>query len=135
MPKTKLTNQGQVGQHIEKLDATIQDAVQLLRQIILNSDDKIGEHIKWNNPAFYYTGEMEEFDAKQYKRDIVVMNLHKNRLMLVFPTGVKVNDTTGFLEGNYPDGRRVVSFKDINHIKANAHHLSNVIKQWILLVK
>lgn len=64
----------------------------MLREIILSTDAEISEQIKWNNPAFYYNGEMKVFNPKEHKRDIVVFNLHKNRIMLVFPSGAKVTD-------------------------------------------
>src|SRR6266704_3605939 len=101
--KAKLTDQEQVIKHIKKLKATVAEVVETLRQIILSTDKEIGERIKWNNPSFYYTGEMKEFDPKEYKRDMIVMNLFKCRIMLVFPSGAKVNDKTGLLEGNYKD--------------------------------
>ena len=53
---------------------------------------------------------MKPFDPKEYKRDLIVMNLHKGRIMLVFPSGAKVNDTSGLLEGDYKDGRRLAIF-------------------------
>jgi hypothetical protein len=135
MPKPPLTDQQQVTAHIQKLDPAIRDVVETLRQIILNTDTEIGEYIKWNNPSFYYTGEMAPFDPKEYKRDIIVMNLHKNRIMLVFPSGAKVNDTTGLLEGDYKDGRRLAIFKDMDDVKAKIIHLQNVIKKWLALVE
>ena len=97
--KPKLTNQEQVTEHIKKLEPTLAEVVETLRQIILSTDKEIGERIKWNNPSFYYTGEMKEFDSKEYKRDMIVMNLFKGRIMLVFPGGAKVNDKSGLLEG------------------------------------
>src|SRR5260370_26619236 len=124
----KLTDHEQVTQHIQKLDPAIRDTVETLRQIILNTDKEIGECIKWNNPSFYYTGEMKPFDPKEYKREIIVMNLFKNRIMLVFPSGAKVKDTTGFLEGDYKDGRRIVIFKDLVDIKAKEKKLKKIIK-------
>jgi hypothetical protein len=135
MPKPTLTDQQQVTGHIQKLDPAIRDVVETLRQIILNTDTEIGEYIKWNNPSFYYTGEMAPFDPKEYKRDIIVMNLHKNRIMLVFSSGAKVNDTTGLLEGDYKDGRRLAIFKDMDDVKAKIIHLQNVIKKWLALVE
>lgn len=57
---------------------------------------------------------MKPFDPKEYKRDIVVMNLHKGKILLVFPTGARINDGTGILEGKYTDGRRVVIITDMN---------------------
>ena len=56
---------------------------------------------------------MKEFDPKEYKRDIIVFNLFKGRIMLVFPGGAKVKDASGLLEGDYKDGRRFIVFKDV----------------------
>jgi len=135
MPNSpKLTNQEQVTQHVQKLDESIRDTIQLLREIILSTDAEISEHIKWNNPAFYYNGEMKAFDPKEYKRDVIVFNLHKNRIMLVFPSGAKVNDQSGLLTGDYADGRRVAVFKDTDDVKAKEAALRSVIKQWLKLI-
>ena len=93
----KLTDSELVTQHVAALEPPVREIVEAIRQIILSTDKDIGERIKWNNPSFYYTGEMREFDPKEYKRDMIVMNLHKGRIMLVFPSGAKVNDKTGLL--------------------------------------
>ncbi len=85
--KSKLSDQEQVTEFIQKLDPELGNVVEAIRQIILSTDKEIGERIKWNNPSFYYTGEMKPFDPKEYKSDIAVMNLHKGRIMLVFPSG------------------------------------------------
>jgi hypothetical protein len=135
MKANKLTDEEQVTEHIQKLDPALAETVEAIRQIILKTDKEIGEHIKWNNPSFYYTGEMKPFDPKEYKREIIVMNLHKGRIMLVFPSGAKVNDTSGLLEGDYKDGRRLAIFKDIDDVKAKENALQNVIKTWLTLVE
>jgi len=132
---TRLTAEEQVTQHIQTLDSTIRDTIQLLREIILDTDAEISEQIKWNNPAFYYNGEMRPFDPKEYKRDMIVFNLHKNRLMLVFPSGAKVNDTSGLLTGDYTDGRRVTVFKDIDDVKTKESDLRSIIRKWLSLVE
>jgi hypothetical protein len=131
----KPSSQEQVTAHIAKLDPELGKTVETIRQIILSTDKEIGEQVKWNNPAFYYTGEMKPFDPKEYKRDIVVFNLYKGRIMLVFPSGAKVNDTSGLLEGDYKDGRRLVIFKDINDVKAKEKALRKVLKGWLALVE
>src|SRR5690349_24449652 len=109
----KSSDQEQVTAHIRKLEPELAKIVQYLRKVILDTDKNIGERIKWNNPSFYYTGEMKEFDPKEYKREMIVFNLFKGRVMLVFPSGAKVNDTSGLLEGDYKDGRRLTVFKDL----------------------
>ena len=130
----KLTDSEQVTAHIKKLEPAFGKIIQAIRQIILNTDKEIGERIKWNNPSFYYTGEMKPFDPKEYKREIVVFNLYKGRIMLVFPSGAKVNDKSGLLEGDYKDGRRITIFKDTKDVKSKEKILQAVIKKWLALV-
>lgn len=132
---TKLTDQELVTAHIQKLDPDLGNTINTLREIILNTDKDIGERIKWNNPSFYYTGEMKPFDPKEYKREIIVMNLYRGRVMLVFPSGAKVNDQSGLLQGDYADGRKTVVFENLNDIDAKKEDLQRIIKQWLQLVE
>lgn len=135
MKTNKLTDEEQVTEHIQKIEPALAEMIETIRQIILKTDKEIGERIKWNNPSFYYTGEMKPFDPKEYRREIIVMNLHKGRIMLVFPSGAKVNDSSGLLEGDYKDGRRLVNFKDINDVKVKENALQNVIRTWLTLIE
>ena len=128
---TPLTDQQQVTEHIEKLPAELRGVVQYLREVILASDQHIAERIKWNNPSFYYSGEMKPFDPKEYKREIAVFNLFKGRIMLVFPSGARVNNSTGFLEGDYKDGRRITVFNNLDDAKAKQNSLQKVIRDWV----
>jgi hypothetical protein len=107
--------------------------IEEIRQIILETDHIIDEHIKWNSPSFFYSGEMKPFDPKEYKRDLAVLNIRKE-IMLVFPTGASIDDTAGILEGTYSDGRRLVYFKDLEAVKTKKESLQRVIKAWIELV-
>lgn len=134
MAKPKLTDQEEVTAHIQKLEPALREIIQELRGIILATDPEVGERIKWNNPSFYYTGDMKPFDPKEYKREIIVFNLFKGRIMLVFPSGAKVNDTTGFLEGDYKDGRRTHVFKEMADVKANEKILQQIVQQWLKLI-
>lgn len=131
----KLTDSELVTKHIAGLEPFVGKIVETIRRIILSTDKEIGERIKWNNPSFYYTGEMQEFDPKEYKRDMIVMNLHKDRIMLVFPSGAKINDRSGLLTGDYKDGRRITVFTDPQHVSDREKDLKNVIKVWLGLVE
>ncbi|MFM9945320.1 MAG: DUF1801 domain-containing protein [Bacteroidia bacterium] len=131
----KLSDSEQVTAHIQKIDPALGTIVDYIRQSILSIDPEIDERIKWNNPSCYFKGEMKPFDPKEYKREIVVFNLFKGQIMLVFPSGAKVNDTTGFLTGDYKDGRRIVVFKDLEDVKAKEKILQDVIKKWLELVE
>ncbi len=131
---TKPSDKDQVTQHIQNLEPELGKVITYLRKLILSTDSSIGERIKWNNPSFYYTGEMKEFDPKEYKREMIVFNLFKARIMLVFPSGAKVKDSSGLLEGDYKDGRRTIVFKDLKDVKAKEKALQSIIKQWLALV-
>lgn len=130
----KLSSEEHVTQLIQKLEPTAAEIVQRIREIILSTDKEIAEQVKWNSPAFYYTGDMKPFDPKEYKRDIVVLNLHKGRILLVFPTGAIIPDDTRLLEGNYTDGRRMVTIEDMKDLKTKEKLLQKVIKDWLKLV-
>jgi hypothetical protein len=133
--KNTLTDTEQVTAHIQALDSALAATVTALRNIILSTDTEIGEQIKWNSPSFYYTGAMKPFDPKEYKRDIVVMNLHRGQIMLVFPTGARISDNTGLLEGSYTDGRRIAKFRDLEDVQARSGALQTVIRDWLSTVE
>lgn len=131
----QLTDQEQVSAFIKKMEPQLAKTIQYLRGIILGTDPEIGERIKWNTPSFYYTGEMKAFDPKEYKREIIVFNLFKGRIMLVFPSGAKIKDPTGLLEGDYKDGRRLIVFKDMEDARAKEKALQMIIKEWLASVE
>jgi hypothetical protein len=131
----KPSNQEQVTAYIQNLEPAFREIIEAIRQTILSTDSEIDEEIKWNAPTFFYAGDMKPSNPKEYKKYIIVTNFHKGRILLVFPSGAKVNDTTGFLEGDFKDGRRLVYFKDMDDVKSKQQALQNVIKTWLSLVE
>jgi len=129
--KIELSNSKAVDEHIQNIEPELQPVVSYLRKIILNCDPIIGERIKWNNPSFFYSGEMPNYDPKSYKKELAVFNLHKGRIMLVFTSGAKINDPSGILKGDFKDGRRIITFTDLNHAKQQTEALQAAIKDWL----
>ncbi len=116
---------------IAKLDAPIDAAVREIRTLIVGADHHVGERIKWNHPAFYFTGGMPQSDPKQFLREIAVFNLFKGRIMLVFTHGAGLNDPEGLLEGAFKDGRRTITFSDLADVRAKAPALQGIIQDWV----
>ena len=124
----------------EKVDAYMKNVkhplagvAKALREIILRTDQKIGEEIKWNAPAFFYTGELPPFNPKEHKRHIIVFNFYKpDCIRLVFPSGARVKDVSGLLEGDYSDGRRLALFHDMREVESRKATLQRVIKEWLV---
>ena len=130
--KPKLSDEEQVLAYFEVLNHPLKNVVQALRKVVLSTDEEIAEQIKWNSPSFYYAGEIKPFDPKEYKRDIVVFNLHKNDcVLLVFPTGATINDTSGFLEGKFTDARKIAKFITLEEVNSKEVALKKVIKTWL----
>ena len=127
---------------LEKVDAymkavkhPLKKVIESLRQIILKTDSEVGEEIKWNAPTFFYSGEMKPSDPKEYKRYIIVFNLfRKDCIRLVFPSGAKLNDNSGLLEGEYADGRRLALFYSLQEVKSREKDLQKLIKTWLKLL-
>lgn len=120
-----------VTEYINSTDVQFKQTIELLRGIFLNADPEISEHIKWNSPSFYYNGEMKEFDAKEYKRDLAVINLHRGKILIVFPTGNKIDKETGLKGKDYPDGRKIVEILDLEDAQNKTESLTKGIKDWI----
>jgi len=125
------TETEQVSELVAKHEPAIQEILEALRKTVLGVDKEIAEQVKWNSPCFYYTGAMKPFNPKEYKRDIVVVNLYKGRVLLVFPTGARIEDTSGLFKGEYKDGRRLVPIEDMKDFKSKKKGLQRVIAEWI----
>lgn len=129
---TKPSEPEKVDRYMAKLTHPLADVVAALRKIILSADPEVGEEIKWNAPAFFYSGELPHFNPKEYKRHIVVFNLYRQDcIRLVFPSGARVKDKSGLLEGDYSDGRRLALFHNMREVKSRKAVLQQIIKQWL----
>lgn len=137
MTKTKklIPDTQQVTEHINTLPASAAAIIEATRQIILSAHKEIAEQIKWNSPSFYYTGPMKPFDPKEYKRDIVVINLHRGNILLVFPTGAKVPDPEKLFNTTYKDGRGIINIDDMQDLENKRKGLADIVQRWISMVE
>ncbi|MDF2450203.1 MAG: hypothetical protein K0R26_2707 [Bacteroidota bacterium] len=125
----------EVSDFIQKLDPRYKEIMTVLRRIILGADTHIQEQIKWNVPSFFYTGEMKPFNPKEYKRDLIVTNIRqKDHLLLILPSGAKLNGCSPILEGDYNDGRRMIKIYDLQDLKIKTKEIQKVIKKWLSLI-
>ncbi len=125
-----------VTEYLTNLQHPLKEVVLNLQQLLLTTSTEIGVQVKWNSLSFYYTGAMKPFDPKEYKRDIVVLNLSKLQyVLLVFPTGNIINDTTNLLGGNFTDSRKTLQISTLEELSAKQQQLQFVIKQWLSLIE
>lgn len=125
-----------VSHFLKELDHPLLDVVFRLREIILSADAAVGEGIYWNAPTFFFTGSLEPFDPKSYKRYLVGFNFYqKDCIRLVFLNGGSVKSHYGILKGDYEDGRRIASFGSLDEVNANSEALQHILKELISLMK
>ena len=129
--RSKPSPADEVEAYIKGLEPALAEIVQTVRQIILSADARIAEQIKWNAPAFQFTGDMQPFDPKEYKRDIAVMNLRRGHLLLIFPTGARIRDSSGLLQGDYADGRRMITYRSAEEAKSAETALLAIVRDWL----
>ncbi|NNF63981.1 MAG: DUF1801 domain-containing protein [Acidimicrobiia bacterium] len=95
----------------------METAMQEVRTIILQADDRITETIKWSTPTFMFEGNIASF------------NPANKFVSLLFHTGAKI---PGDFEGLEGDGEtaRVMRFADLQAVSDDRDNLEAVIKAW-----
>lgn len=134
-PATRASDSGAVDAFMQKLEHPLKDVAETLRREILGAGKHVGEEIFWNAPTFFYTGKMNPFPPKEYRRYIVGFNFfRKNCIRLIFLRGAMVKDPGGLLEGEYTDGRRLALFTSMEDVKEKRKALKDVIKQLLAII-
>ena len=109
----------QVDAFLKEKDHPMKAEIQKVREIILSTDPKIEETIKWKSPTFMYKGNMASY----------FMNAKKH-VSLMFHKGAFIKDNSGILEGDGKEGR-VAKFSTLEEIEDKKTQLQNVVKEWI----
>ena len=114
----------EVDQLMSKLEHPLKAEIEAVRAIILNANSKIAERVKWNSPSFFHVIDMAAFHLRQ--KDYV-------HLIVVFPKGAPIADSSGLLEGNHTD-RREAKFYNMKDIEQKRPVLEKVVNDWMKLV-
>ena len=95
------------------------DEMQEVREIILSTDARIEECIKWSSPTFVYKGNMASFfmNAKKF-------------VSLMFHYGAYIKVENGLLIGDAKQGR-TARFDNLEDIKSKKEALQEVVREWI----
>lgn len=104
----------------DSYDNPQKDVVGLVRDIILDTDDRITESIKWKAPTFAYRGNIASFFPRA-----------KRNVTLMFHTGASIDDPFGLLEGD-GDTSRVARFADADDVVRKQAALRAVVQAWIV---
>lgn len=111
--------------YLAHLKHPLKAEIAAVRTIIMQSSDKVSERVKWDAPVFYYKQDLATFDLQLTK------NVH---LILLFPEETVVPDGDGLI-GLDRDGRREVTFHNMNEIAAKKPALVKLVHDFVAAVK
>lgn len=103
------------------LDHPLKDAMLLVRKVILATDRRVEETIKWKSPTFVFEGNMASIDPRS-----------KRHVSLMFHQGAKLPGKHPRLEGGGATVR-YMRFTDLAEVKANKRELEAAVRAWIEL--
>jgi len=105
----------------EAYDNPQKAGVQRVRELILGTDPRITEAIKWKAPTFMFEGNIASFYPKA-----------KKHVSLMFHRGAAIPGDHPLLEGE-GDTSRTAKFQGLDDVEARASELQAVIRAWIAL--
>jgi uncharacterized protein YdeI (YjbR/CyaY-like superfamily) len=110
-----------VDEYLLKKGHPLTAEIQRVREIILETDERIEETIKWSAPTFMYKGNMASYfmNAKKF-------------VSLMFHQGAYIEDKSGLLQGDAKEGR-TARFENMEDIEAKKEALQSVVREWIRL--
>jgi len=109
----------EVDEYMKKKKHPLTSEINRVREIILATDDRVEEVIKWSSPTFMYKGNIASFfmNAKQF-------------VSLMFHKGAFIKDASGLLTGEGKESR-VARFENMEDIEYKKKSLESIIKTWI----
>lgn len=111
----------EVDEFMAKLKHPLKAEMQRVREIILETDNKMTEVIKWGGPTFVYKGNLATLTPRT-----------KRFVNLFFQTGAVIRGDHGILEGDAKEVR-VARFHDMKDIEKKEEALKAVVQEWIRL--
>jgi len=108
-----------VDEYLIKKAHPLTTEIQKVREIILSTDDRIEETIKWGSPTFVFNGNMASFfmNAKKF-------------VSLMFHYGASMPNQSGLLQGEGKQGR-TARFEDLEDIDKKELALRELVTEWI----
>ena len=113
---------------IQALNHPLKPEMEAIRSIILDSDSRITEGIKWNAPSFYCNGWFATYHVRS--RDRLQVIFHRGAKVRANPAGrLPIDDPTGLLKWLAKD-RCIATFSSASDLAAKKSALNSIVSQW-----
>lgn len=105
--------------------------VDTLRDLILDVESQLKEHIKWNAPSYVLDGEDRITFNLMNKQGVVKLILHMGSTRKENKKGEPIMQDEGGLIEWSSDIRGMITFNSINDITSSIDALKIIIKKWL----
>jgi hypothetical protein len=111
----------EVDDWFRSLEHPLKEAMLQVRKIILGTDRRVSETIKWKSPTFVFEGNMASIDPRS-----------KKHVQLMFHQGAKLPGRHPRLEGG-GGTVRYMRFENLDEVKAKRPDLEAAVRAWCKL--
>lgn len=118
-----------VTKFLDELNHPLRTEIELLRETILSSHNKLKENIKWNAPNYAHN-DNDRITMKLMPPKQVQIIFHRGSKKQEQPKNRLINDESKLLSWKEND-RAIASFKNSAEIESNKDNLIKIIQQWI----
>jgi hypothetical protein len=116
---------------LNDLDDNKRQQVDALRELILQVEPKLEEHIKWNAPSYVLGGEDRITFNLMNKQSVVKLVLHMGATRKENKKGTPVMlDESGLVEWS-SDIRGMLTFTDMEAVNSSLASVKNILKSWL----
>jgi hypothetical protein len=119
---------GSVSDFLATLEHPHKAAIEALRALILGTDDRVREEVKWNAPSFFITEHFATFKLRPLETVQVV--LHTGARVRPDARALVIDDPAGLLKWAAKD-RCVATFADMNDVESRRAAFASILRQWI----
>jgi hypothetical protein len=119
----------QVTIFLDELKHPLRTEIELLRTIILNTNNEIVENIKWNGPNYVYAG-IDRITMRIQPIKNIQLIFHRGAKVLEQPQHKLIEDSSGLLLWKTND-RAIATFKNLEDINAHSSSLADIVNTWL----
>lgn len=118
-----------VTKFLDEQNHPLRREIEELRLIILSSDHRLDENIKWNAPNYCYDGE-DRITMKIYPPGQIQIVFHRGTKKLEQPKDKIIDDKSKLLLWKEND-RAVASFRNMEDIEKYKHSVKDIVNEWV----
>ena len=128
-----ITFNAEVTRFLDELEHPMRREIDLLRTIILNSDNGLTENIKWNGPNYCFNNE-DRITMKIQPPKLIQLIFHRGAKKMAQPESRLITDNSDILSWKEND-RAIATFRNSSDIEQAEKSLAEIINKWITAAK